>query len=994
MSFKGYKLKFKLHAAHSNMAGDLRNIHYHTFTLALYLKNVNEETDFFMGLEKEIEEWLAPYQNKELPRTDLFFGKSTSLESIGDVFFEDWKERVAKINYDLVRLDIYENPVRTYSVSDRLLDGEVNEISAMPFYSSSTMEFGKAEEETVYREEVAASLLSPEETASEQNPIAENCEIEAVVKGQEDDADEKRIGIKKLCIFLVSAFVGFALISFGIWLTLKISGTFPQGEDTLGYLYRGDLLLQNIKKGIFYPLYDKMWYNGVEFMRYNAPVPLYILSALQQIGGSIFDGYYLLLATVFFVGAVGWLILGVKLNRVGLGFFFGILWFFMPENMRIMMVAGDIPGIMVHALLPYMLLSVWTVVADSRRYHGPGVSVLFALAGLCKFEFTMLLLVAVAVFLCFYGIANHRKKEIGIVLVSALAGIMAIGLWLVPYLGGLGGAEAENASRIIADTFEKAAGIAVLLVALFGLLLGTKKTYPGFLTGSLLYLCTTESAYLLFEKLPVGRFSQMSRCVMISMAFVFFSVLLWKGLKRAVVLAICGLFVLGCIPSVRYVYSIREDGGTVMTVQQEKRAASLLLDNAKSITTHRLAVFDLGTYGTFVPYYISGVEEKVPYTFGVNQEGAKTANNIAMLNKAVEDGRYAYVFDRSLELGNDTLLFNINVLKNKSKDAESLIEQGLRFGYELVEQNKDMMLFHKETEREFGVITYYENIAIGRSAKEIALLYPSFAEGSSNNISDYTVEDLIGYKRIFLSGFSYNEKEDAEQMLTELANSGVKIYIDMNRIQENPKTYLPEFFGVEAQTITFQDRFPALEYQGEYYDTGEFSEELKGWKTCYMTGLSEVTGVGRLNSRALAFAGTNGHENIVFLGYNIAYYAQESNDRAGVQLLSQLMEVSTEALPERRIVPMDVVYSRNRITITSEYDNINTTLAKLDIFESTGFRTARNLVVVDRGITEITMKYPYFTEGATVTALGLLLGVFWHMYLCIHKKKQRKRRGE
>lgn len=1009
MSFRGYKLKFKLHAAHSNMAGDLNNIHYHTFTLALYLKNINEETDFFFGPEKEIEEWLAPYQNTELPHTELFFGKSTSLESIGDVFFDEWKEKVAKINYDLVRLDIYENPVRTYSVSDRLLDAEVNEISAMPFYSSSTMKFGKAEEASTALEEAAVASVDSDKPESEDGICTDGCKTEAdgketcgITKEQADESKEKGVWIKA-----VSAFAVLAFMAFGLWFALKVSGRYPQGTDTLGYLYRSDVLLQNIKKGILFPLYDRMWYNGVELMRYNAPVPLYLLSALEQIGGSVFGGYYLLIASAFFTGAVGWLIFGLKLKRVELAFGLGVLWFFMPENTRILMSDGDLPMVVVHALLPFLLLSVWNVAGEKSRSHGAGVSVLFALTGLCKFEITVMMLLALVVFFCFLGKKSQGKREVRTVIVSAIIGLLSIGIWLIPSLYGRVGLEAEDGSLAMAKFFEKMTvslnpvfrwdgnlsvfyyGIAVLLIAVFGLFLGNKKTFPGFLTGILLFICTSESVYLLFVKLPFGRFLWMRQYVMISVAFVFLSILLWKGLKRSVVLILCGLLLLDCLPSFRYFYVAKADRGAELTVQKEERAERLLLGKAKDITTQRLAVFDLSTYGTFAPYYISGVGKKVPYTFGMDWEEAKTASNIVILNKAVESGRYAYVFDRSLELGNDTLLFDFNVLEKKGADAEKLVAVGKRFGYEPVDQNKTAMLFHRETEDDFGVVSYYENIAIGKAAKEIALLYPSFAEGGSNSISDYTLEDLAGYKRIFLSDFSYTDKEDAERLLTELADSGVKIYIDMNKFPENPKTNLPEFFGVEAQTVMLQDRFPTIEYQGKFYDTGEFPKGMESWKTNYMTGLSDITGTGKLNGRSLAFAGTNGHENIMFVGYNMAYYAEESDDPVGIQLLSELLQLSTEQLPERRTVPIEIVYEQDKITITSEFDNVNTTLAKLDIFGSTGFRTARNMVVVDKGITELTMKYPYFTEGLLVTLLGVLLGASYHICLGVHGKKRK-----
>jgi uncharacterized membrane protein len=85
---------------------------------------------------------------------------------------------------------------------------------------------------------------------------------------------------------------------------------------------------------------------------------------------------------------------------------------------------------------------------------------------------------------------------------------------------------------------------------------------------------------------------------------------------------------LDCIPSYRYIYE--EEGNRLADVSANHYALgeSLLLNKAKEITTQRLAVFDLSTYGAFAPYYVTGVGKKVPYTFGAGWEGARTANNI------------------------------------------------------------------------------------------------------------------------------------------------------------------------------------------------------------------------------------------------------------------------------------------------------------------------------------------------------------------------------
>ena len=48
---------------------------------------------------------------------------------------------------------------------------------------------------------------------------------------------------------------------------IMISGNYPAGTDTMGYLYKGNMLYDAIRKGNWYPLYDSLWFNGAQTMR-------------------------------------------------------------------------------------------------------------------------------------------------------------------------------------------------------------------------------------------------------------------------------------------------------------------------------------------------------------------------------------------------------------------------------------------------------------------------------------------------------------------------------------------------------------------------------------------------------------------------------------------------------------------------------------------------------------------------------------------------------
>ena len=138
MPFSVYKLKFKIYAAHTNFADRALEGHYHTFLLTLYLKVEVKGFDAVKDLaatEKQIGQWLEAFKNKDLRETKLFREKDTSIETLGDVFFEELKRHFdLEDKLKLIRLDISENPVRSYSVSNKPMDKDVNEIPDYPDY--------------------------------------------------------------------------------------------------------------------------------------------------------------------------------------------------------------------------------------------------------------------------------------------------------------------------------------------------------------------------------------------------------------------------------------------------------------------------------------------------------------------------------------------------------------------------------------------------------------------------------------------------------------------------------------------------------------------------------------------------------------------------------------------------------------------------------------------------------------------------------------------
>ena len=56
--------------------------------------------------------------------------------------------------------------------------------------------------------------------------------------------------------------------------------------------------------------------------------------------------------------------------------------------------------------------------------------------------------------------------------------------------------------------------------------------------------------------------------------------------------------------------------------------------------------------------------------------------------------------------------------------------------------------------------------------QEFSLRFPAVEETDSYNLDDYTFEQLSQYKEIFLDGFTYNDKEAAEELIIRLSEQG------------------------------------------------------------------------------------------------------------------------------------------------------------------------------------------------------------------------------
>lgn len=771
------------------------------------------------------------------------------------------------------------------------------------------------------------------------------------------------------------------------------------GNDIWGHLYKSQYMYEQIQQGNWYPLYTGDWYNGIQPYRYWAPFPYYCMASLLALtGGNMAKAYCLFAGVSLAVGGAGFVFLSNRMKRLPLGTVLGIFWFFMPENFRVFFCEGNLPRMVTAIIIPYFIYFLYRFLEENRTVALFGILVTTALITLSHAMIGAMTGVATFLFFCFYCWENDCLRKGIRVLVTMVLAFAVIGIWLLPALsGGLVGMNSDSSAEVMAslmyslsdslnpsnrvsgivDTFYY--GISVVVLSVLGILLGKKKNRAGYYLAILILLLTTTAALPFLSKLPLNQLLWMMRFATIAYALFLLSFLQWKTLKKPFVVLFTAILILDCIPSMnveRYYTQSKDTTSEEVAVLQKE-------------TSQRTSILDLSAFGSYPSYGLNQGENATAYTYGWAWQGAETAPNIVHLNEALEKENYRYLFDRSVELGDDTVMVRKNLVGAAGKKLSDLLEGAEASGYSLIRTTENAYIFKKATPDCFGVVTEYKGLAIGSYADSLELYYPSFTTGDSQYLDDYTYEELSQYDALFLSGFSWHNREKAEQLVVRLGKAGVRVVVDGTHLAVDKKTNRQHFLGVTMQDITFSHRYPTLYLDGEEQMMLDFSEENQEWNTGYLEGCDESVGTFSYSDQDLTWLGSvKETPNVWFLGLNLAYHSIDREDRNGFAVLSRLFAIEQGALPQRQLVELTISYRNSGMTITSLKDNVNTTLAFLDSFATTEKVEKKNhLLYVNQGTTRITYHYPYLVEGAILSVVGILLFVVYFLWIC---KKSRE----
>ena len=583
------------------------------------------------------------------------------------------------------------------------------------------------------------------------------------------------------CIVYVALIVSVSVMVVKI---VSQNGTYPAGSDTMYHIYRGDYVYNSIKDGSWYPLYDYMWYNGVELMRYWAPLAVYFMAFCEMLAdGNMLIGYLIFVGIISVLGALSWLYIGIRMKRPVLGAFIGFIWFFMPNNLCALFVEGNLARSLSMIFLPLFIYEVSEYLKDRKVIRIPFVMISFILIALCHLGYAGMVALAVLVYCIVHMIEGYSKRAAADIVISILLSFMLIGVWLVASLNG--GITSLDNSENMANFFQKIVytlnpvdrittdyahfyfGLAAAILAVGGMFFGYKKSRAGFVTAIITLICTATAMYPVLKILPGSQYLWMLRFISIALCMILYSFLKWDTLKKPLIVFFCVLLVLDIVPSIPLItggldtISITKNGVSINTDNDsvwdrlDMQQDNTLISKAQSITKQRIALLDDSSLGSMGAFLVSDWNNAIPAAYGAGREAANTSTNIVRINRALADGNYYYVFDRCRELGNDTVLVRLSSLEKYGVSVKDMDMAAGASGYSVAGENAAYRLYHMDTYDNWGTISKYEVIGIGSGTPLISQSFPAVEETDSDNLNDYSYEQLSQYKQVILDGLVY-----------------------------------------------------------------------------------------------------------------------------------------------------------------------------------------------------------------------------------------------
>ncbi|MGE5392044.1 MAG: 6-pyruvoyl-tetrahydropterin synthase-related protein [Deltaproteobacteria bacterium] len=710
---------------------------------------------------------------------------------------------------------------------------------------------------------------------------------------------------------------GVAIWAYWPVLSAPPSLSYPYGSDAWCHLLKAQFLSQEILKGNWYPQYFPYWHNGVEPFRYWAPLSYLCIALLNLVTNNIFvaANYYLFICALF--GGISWLIFRKRIGLIA-ALFGGIIWVLWIDNLSVSFLSGNYPRVFTVMILP-LLVEYFLRILDRKLTLSSIIMtiLLIHIVVLCHAMMAAVFCVSLmisAIFLVLWSDISLRRLFIAGG--SLILGLLTSVWWLLPSLtgGGSGFSEEATAGAVyfvpITTAFNPSLRLSdyygLSLLILIAVFIFTWRHRPNwakslFITAvimlviSLPQLSPIQSILPLHNLLWPIRFSTFWSLVLILSALAFNkeSIPLF-GFKRFIPKPI--------IVSIIVVVLLFDSFFSLKALVHSTEAPNNLQPITESIKQHsgwRVATLDLSSLGSSPSYYLSSDANR-EQVFGWAWQGAKTAQNVMLLNTAIENQWYPYLFQRLNYLGATDLM----VLQSLIKSNQEFEVAAKNAGFSKVLSQDGIAYWHGLDTR-YLVIPRTEGLAIGKYASIYSLQFPGIEIGKSFSIDDYKINDLKKFRFLILTGAQFSLRDKAEKLIVDYATLGGKVVIDLTGFPNDVAARQPKFLGVYGEPITLGNSLQI--YSGQDVISLEpFAND--GWKCVAPQPLdSTMISFSHYGNNA-ALLGTKkvGKANIYFLGGNLAYHSFLTHDPAAKKILTKLLG-TTQNYQQPGLIPLNNV---------------------------------------------------------------------------------------
>lgn len=787
----------------------------------------------------------------------------------------------------------------------------------------------------------------------------------------------------------------FGVLSFLVIFFVEKNELFPSGANTYYYLQRAEFIYDSITRdGIFFPTIDYSMYSGAETLRYNAPLSVYIIAVFFTFTKSISDAYLIYVGMVAFLGGIVWVYIGFRLNRLFCGVIAGIIWFIVPANLYVLFMKGELSASLVISLMPLLFYNADMFIHNKRVENIVAISILTALFTITDFYYAVISVACLTFVLLIYGIFTRDYLSGLRSVVAGIIGMFTQGIWLIPSISSMQNMARHNEAAT--DSFADVVslfnplhrlgvnnacyyiGLSVLIIALFGMIFSYKQVSWYFVAGVLLIILSSNALLSSFKFFLHDRVTSFYPIIPMAIFMTIYGLFKWERVRNRFLCLAIVLISLDVIPSMRIIYGNATNSGNELRL--EEVVNKNIINEAVGITHQRLAIVDMDKIDSVGPYAVSSFYNKEA-AFGPDITIAANRDNLINLNKALTEGKYLYFFDRMSEYGNDSVMIKLSEI-SEGTDVNDLNTSATKCGYRLITSDGEYALYRLKTEGRFGTKTVYSGIAIGTQSSQIARDFPYIKETIDGNISHYSYDDLKDYKVIYLSGFTYDDKTEAERLVVDLSEAGVKIIILADGIPEDRKSHNQSFLDVICNPISFSNGYPLLDTIDGELDTDLFPMDHTSWSTVFVDGLDGVWGKVRNEDYDIPFYGYVNNENIVVIGLNLTYYYGITGDKLIGKLLAHSIGSYGRELPDREYIPLSVSKEGGNLVVISDEDNVNTTYTFHDTYVTdNGMYKDNNYLYVNKGKTVVKVMYPNTKAGIAVSAVSFVLFILYALYI-------------